>query len=175
MTISGDETWIYPFDPEGKQQQQQKTTKTAVSSVCVVPGESLFLMCKDRLMLPGRSVACFTTAAFQDRRTVNTDWYHRPVSLSALPQVLQRPCQRLQPQKGHLPSCTTLKSAHTEAETMIFPTKTTGFRWHLSPTYIHLIFLSFCYFPPTPPPSPLPPPSLSLSLSFFFLACEEST
>lgn len=70
--LSGDETWVYQFDPETKQQ----------SSVWVFPGDAPPIKFKRTRSTGKQMVASFiarsghvATVPLEDRRTVTSDWY----------------------------------------------------------------------------------------------------
>ena len=80
--VSGDETWVYQFDPETKQQ----------SSVWVFPGDPIPVKYKRTRSTGKQMVASFiaksghvATVELQDRRTVTSDWYVH----QCLPRVLE--------------------------------------------------------------------------------------
>lgn len=80
--ITGDETWIYMFDPETKRQSQ----------VWLFPGETPPLKFKRSRSVGKKMVATFfsskghvATIPVEDRRTVNADWYVN----QCIPSVLE--------------------------------------------------------------------------------------
>lgn len=112
--VTGDETWIYRFDPESKRQ----------SSVWVFPEESAPQKCRRSRSVGKKMVASFfsltghvATVPLEDRKTVNADWY---VNV-CVPQVFAKWSQR-RPKTGtrgllwHHDNA----SAHTAARTVEF-------------------------------------------------------
>ena len=128
--VTGDETWVYQYDPETKQQ----------SAVWVFPDENPPVKFKRNRSASKQMIACFfaklghvVTIPLEDRKTVTADWYvnHR------LPKVFQARSKR-RPRTGvrglllHYDNA----GAHTAAETLDF-LSASDFSW--SPTHhIHL-------------------------------------
>lgn len=116
MIVTGDETWIYDYDPETKQQ----------SSVWLFPGETPPTKVRRSRSVGKRMVAVFfrksglvAVAPLEDRRTVNANWY----TTICLPQVFQA-IQQQRPKSGHRGILLhhDNASAHTAAETVEFLT-----------------------------------------------------
>ena len=112
--VTGDETWVYQYDPETKQQ----------SAVWVFPDENPPVKFKRNRSASKQMIACFfaklghvVTIPLEDRKTVTADWYvnHR------LPKVFQARSKR-RPRTGarglllHYDNA----GAHTAAETLDF-------------------------------------------------------
>ena len=112
--VTGDETWVYQYDPETKQQ----------SAVWVFLDENQPVKCKRNRRASQQMIACFfanfgrvATIPLEDRKTVTADWYvnHR------LPKIFQAWCKR-HPRTGvrglllHHDNA----SAHTAAVTLDF-------------------------------------------------------
>ena len=79
--VTGDETWIYSYEPESKQQSTVWVFQNEPKPTKVVRSRSA----------AKQMIACFfgytghvTTVALEDRRTVNTDWY----TTICLPEVI---------------------------------------------------------------------------------------
>lgn len=86
LLATGDETWIYVFEPETKQQ----------SAVWLFPGDEVPLKSRKRRSANKKMVCTFfgkkghfSTSVLEDRRTVNADWYTN-VALSLLISTIQQ-------------------------------------------------------------------------------------
>ena len=85
--ITGDETWVYQYDPETKQQ----------SAVWVFPHENPPVKFERNRSASEQMIACFyakfgqvATIPLEDRKTVTADWYVNHY----LPKVFQAWCKR---------------------------------------------------------------------------------
>ena len=85
--VRGDETWVYQYDPETKQQ----------SAVWVFPDENPPVKFKRNRSVSKQKIVCFfvkfghfATIPMEDKKTVTTDWYVR----HCLPKVFQAWCKR---------------------------------------------------------------------------------
>ena len=114
--VTGDEPWVYQYDPETKQQ----------SAVWVFPDENPPVKFKRNRSASKQMTACFfskfghvTTIPLEDRKTVTADWYVN----HCVPKVFQAWCTQ-RPQTGvrglllHHDNA----SAHTAAVTLDFLT-----------------------------------------------------
>ena len=70
--VTGDETWVYQYDPKTKQQ----------SAVWVIPDENPPVKFKRNRSASKQMIACFfakfrhvATIPLEDRKTVTADWY----------------------------------------------------------------------------------------------------
>ena len=111
---TGDETWVYHYDPKTKQQ----------SAVWVFPDENPPVKFKTKRSASKQMIACFfakfgnvAIILLEDRKTVTADWYAN----HCLPKVFQAWCKR-RPQtgvRGLLLNHDNV-SAHTAAVTLDF-------------------------------------------------------
>ena len=90
--VTGDDTWLYQYDPETKQQ----------SAMWVFPDENPPVKFKRNRRAFKQMIACFfvkfghvATIPFEDRKTATADWY----VIHCLPKVFQAWCT-LSPQTG---------------------------------------------------------------------------
>ena len=90
--VTGDETWVYQYDPDTKQQ----------SAVWVFPHENPPVKFKRNRSASTQTIACFfakfahvATIPLEDRKTVAADWY----VINCLPQVFPAWC-KWSPQRG---------------------------------------------------------------------------
>lgn len=109
--VTGDETWIYSYEPETKQQ----------STVWVFEGENNPTKVVRSRSVSKKMIACFfsktghvATVALEDRRTVNAEWY----STICLPEVIDE--WRKTNRKRRLILHQDNASAHTAGSTIAF-------------------------------------------------------
>ena len=93
LLATGDETWVYVFEPETKQQ----------SAVWLFPGDELPIKSR-RCRSANKKMVCtffgknghFSTSVLEDRRTVNAAWYTNVALSDLLNSIQQR-----HPRTGH--------------------------------------------------------------------------
>ncbi|XP_011063839.1 PREDICTED: uncharacterized protein LOC105151695 isoform X2 [Acromyrmex echinatior] len=97
--VTGDETWIYSYEPKSKQQSTDWVLQNELKPTKVVRSRSV----------AKQMIACFfsytghvTTVALEDRRIVNTDWY----TTICLPEVINELRRKIKnkPKSSHHPS-----------------------------------------------------------------------
>ena len=105
--VTGDETWVYQYDPEMKQQ----------SAVLVFPDENPLVKFKRNRSASKQMIACFfaklghsATIPLEDRKTVTADWYVN----HCLPNIFQAWCKR-RPERVSVVHCSIMTmSARTK-------------------------------------------------------------